>query len=387
MTAQATLALFLLSPLAASAADAFAFSSGPYVQSPLEGSATIVWLTSRNATGWVEYGKVGTAPRRAVASRDGLIDAGGLVHKVPLTGLEPGAEYQYRVYAKEIIEYLPYRPRFGDVISSPPATFRTAKPGPAVNFLFFTDVHGRTGMFTELLKANAGRPYDFAVLGGDMLDHLDSHEQLRDLLGPVGDAFAGHIPFFWVRGNHETRGRYARELPRYIASPNGHYYYAFDWGPARLVVLDTGEDKEDGNREYSGLADFDAYRREQAAWLAREIRGEQWRKAKFRIVLAHMPFPAVPGKEWHGQLDCYRVFGPLLNEGGADLMLSGHQHQHAVIPPEPGQHGYAIVRGGAWNPEGRTVIRVEVEADQLRAVILRPDGSEAGRWEARSRVR
>jgi acid phosphatase type 7 len=385
MIARSALALFLLAPLAASAAEAFAFAAGPYIQSPLEGSATVMWITSRDATGWVEYGRPGAPPRRAAASRDGLIDAGGRVHKIPLTGLEPGTEYEYRVFAREIVEYTPYRPKFGEVVSSRPATFRTAASGGGVKFLVFTDLHGRTEMFSEMLKADGGRPYDFAVLCGDMLGHLEHHEQLRDFLGPAADAFAGRIPFFWVRGNHETRGRYAREFPRYVASPNGRFFYAFDWGPARFVVLDTGEDKEDGHEEYHGLVDFDAYRREQARWLAREVRGEAWRRAKFRIVLAHIPFPAVPGKEWHGELDAYRVFAPLLNEGGADLMLSGHKHQLAVIPPEPGRHAYAIVRGGSWNPGRRTVVRVEVEGDQLRAVIIQPDGSEAGRWEAKSK--
>lgn len=387
MIVRATLALCLLAPLAAAAADAFAIAAGPYIQSPLDGSATVAWITSRDATGWVEYGKPGETPRRAVASRDGLIDAGGRVHKVPLKNLEAGAEYEYRVHAREIIEYSPYRPKFGEALASAPARFRTARAGTAVSFLVFTDIHGHTEMFGELLKANAGRPYDFAVLAGDMLGHLESHEQVRDFLAPAAEAFAGRVPFFWVRGNHETRGRYARELWRYVASPGSRFYYAFDWGPVRFVVLDTGEDKEDGHQEYYGLVDFDAYRREQARWLAEEVRGEAWRKAKFRIVLAHIPFPATPGKEWHGELDTYRVFAPLLNEGGADLMLSGHKHQYAVIPPEPGRHGYAIVRGGSWNPGRRTVVRVEVEGERLRAVILQPDGSEVGKWEARSRVR
>ena len=67
----------------------------------------------------------------------------------------------------------------------------------------------------------------------------------------------------YVRGNHETRGRFARSLHDYIATPNGKFYYSFDAGPVHFVVLDTGEDKEDSHPAYSGLTDFTGYREEQ----------------------------------------------------------------------------------------------------------------------------
>jgi len=57
------------------------------------------------------------------------------------------------------------------------------------------------------------------------------------------------------------------------------------------VRMPPGEDKGDSGAEYTGLVDFDAYRREQAQWLRQEIGTQAFRKARFRVALAHMPFP------------------------------------------------------------------------------------------------
>lgn len=59
------------------------------------------------------------------------------------------------------------------------------------------------------------------------------------------------------RGNHETRGSFARQLKDYFFYPEGNYYTAFTRGPVRFVMMDSGEDKTDDNWEYSGLVSFD----------------------------------------------------------------------------------------------------------------------------------
>ena len=91
-----------------------------------------------------------------------------------------------------------------------------------------------------------------------------------------------------VRGNHETRGAYARNFSRYLAGPEGKFYYAFTYGPIRFIVLDSGEDKPDTDVEYSGLVDFDNYILEQKEWLARELESPEFRAASFRVVLSHI---------------------------------------------------------------------------------------------------
>ena len=70
-------------------------------------------------------------------------------------------------------------------------------------------------------------------------------------------------------------------------------------------------------------ADFDAYRREQAEWFAELIKNEDFKKAPVKIIIVHVP-PAWGA--WHGSLHFRKLFMPLINESGADVILSGHLH-------------------------------------------------------------
>jgi hypothetical protein len=113
------------------------------------------------------------------------------------------------------------------------------------------------------------------------------------------------MPMIYVRGNHETRGKYARMLPDYLALPNGRFYYAFDHGPVRFIIMDGGEDKTDDNPAYSGLVNFDRYRIQQKHWLQKEIQSEAFQKALFKIVVVHMP--PVASQQWHGSDHLYEL--------------------------------------------------------------------------------
>ena len=146
------------------------------------------------------------------------------------------------------------------------------------------------------------------------------------------ELFAKEIPFVYVRGNHETRGKFARMLPNYLTTPRGKYYYSFDHGPVHFLVMDGGEDKDDTHWAYSGLADFDRYRDEQKAWLEKEIQTDAYKKAAFRIVLVHMPHRQ--SEDRHGVTDLHNKWRPLFNQGKIDLMISGHTHRYAVVEPK-----------------------------------------------------
>jgi UDP-2,3-diacylglucosamine pyrophosphatase LpxH len=154
-----------------------------------------------------------------------------------------------------------------------------------------------------------------------------------------------------------------------------------------FVVLDAGEDKVDHHREYGGLADFSRYRREQGEWLKAEVKTKAFRRAKYRVVFCHMPFPSIVAADpsrhnepntFLGMADAFDQFGPTLDKAGVDLMLSGHTHTAAIIQPEPGRHRYPIVQGGGSRGADRTIIRVNVSDAGLEATILRPDGSSFG---------
>lgn len=364
--------------------NAFAITTGPVLQGPAETSMTVVWLTSRNARAWVEYGPPGGELKTAFASRDGLVEGIERLHKVTLSDLQPGTRYRYRVVACEITHLRHWKVEYGSTVASEFQEFRTFdRRKREFSFVVFNDIHDQPVTIPELLPLAGEKPHDFVLLNGDIVSYINEERQITDVFDQAA-GFAATTPLIWVRGNHETRGTFARQFPGCLASPNGRYYYAFDHGPVRFIVLDGGEDKVDNHREYGGLADFFRYRREQGEWLKAEVKTKAFRQAKYRVVFCHMPFPnkqaADPARykepdTFLGMADAFAQFGATLDKAGVDLMLSGHMHRPAIIPPEPGRHRYPVVQGGGSRGAERTVIRVRVGAAGLEAAILRPDGS------------
>lgn len=360
-----------------------AITAGPYLQAPNDNSMTIMWLTNRNTDGWVEYGPPGGQWQKALSSRDGLIEANARIHKVTLSHLKPGTVYEYRVQSRDIIDFGAYKVQFGETVSSGPYQFRTPDSGKSeVAFAVFNDLHEDFATPGNLL-ATAGRACDFVAFNGDMVDSLEDESQVVSMLKAASEAFARQVPLIYVRGNHETRGKFARELANYVSSPAGRYYYSFDYGPVHFVVLDTGEDKLDSHWAYSGLVDFDGYRLEQAEWLKQEVRSPAFLRARYRVVFAHMPFPQVAaGQEAHGMSDANAKFGPILDAAGIDLFISAHQHQLALADPEPGKRAYCLVQGGG--PKAPTLIHVSSTGKRLKADILNADGTTAELRNARA---
>ena len=360
-------------------------SAGPVLQGPTEQSVTITWITDRNATGSVEYGPADGETKTAFSSRHGLIEANQRLHAVVIEGLQPGALYRYRVASREIVRFGAYKVDFGGAVTNEFRQFRALdRRKDAFSFVVLNDIHDQVATIPELLHMAEGQPYDFVVLNGDIVSYSDTEKPVISILKTAGTTFASRIPMFWVRGNHETRGNFARQLPTYLGLPNGRFYYSFDHGPIHFIVLDTGEDKIDSQPEYSGLVDFFRYRREEGEWLKAHVREASFQSAKYRVVICHMPFPSAAAanprqaqeKVFLGMADACEQFGSTLEAAGIDMMFAGHLHNAAVIVPQSPSHSYPIILGGGHQGAGRTLIRVNVTSKFLEALILRPDGSQ-----------
>ena len=127
-------------------------------------------------------------------------------------------------------------------------------------------------------------------MNGDMLDVHDISELYSGFMDVCVERFATRKPFYFVRGNHDTRGKDARKLKKYFDFPKDKYYYSFNQGPVRFIVLDSGEDKADNHQYYSKLADFDNYRLEELEWLKKEIEKDEFKDALFKLSLIHILF-------------------------------------------------------------------------------------------------
>ena len=308
---------------------------GPYLQNLSENEVTVVWTTDKPCKSWVEFSKkedgknfYSQLPRKAYASQDGLCCVDTL-HRVTITGLEKNTTYFYRVLSQEVKELLPYRPVLGNIVSTDiwekPLTFTTLDGRQeTLSIVMINDIHGKNDLQKKLLEMAPPQNVDMVVFCGDMCNYINKQSDIfTGFLDTSVGLFASRKPFVYVRGNHETRGAYARNFFRYLAGPEGKFYYAFTYGPIRFIVLDSGEDKPDTDVEYSGLVDFDNYILEQKEWLARELESPEFRAASFRVVLSHIPF----GKGgWYGSERLRKQLLPLLEGARIDLMLSGHNH-------------------------------------------------------------
>ncbi|WP_212002121.1 metallophosphoesterase family protein [Chitinophaga sp. HK235] len=352
-----------------------AFLCKPYLQVPAPDTIAVMWLTSRPCYSWVEYGTDGQLNHKAHHVTKGLVDANNRLHRIELDNLEPGKQYSYRVLSKEITDFQPYKLTYGNTITSDTYTFTAPNPqAREVSWLMLNDIHDRPASIPHLLELNGNDPYDFVFFNGDMFDYQSDEQQIIDhLLAPCGDTFSTRIPFMYVRGNHETRGKYAREWHQYFDNPDHGSYFTFTRGPVHTIVLDTGEDKEDSAPVYAGITDFDSYREEQARWLEKQLQSPAYKKAKYKVVLMHIPH--YHGGDWHGATHCRNLFGPLFNKYKIDLLVCGHTHQYGTYDPVPGQHNYPLVIGGGPQEGKRTLIKIKADQQQLLLTMLRDDGT------------
>jgi predicted phosphodiesterase len=359
--------------------DEHIFLTKPYLHSIEHHSMYVRWITNRNSYCWVEYGEAGQALQKAHDSTHGLVNANCRVHEIKLTGLKPGATYQYRVVSKEIKEFQPYKLTYGETINSDTFSFTTFNPSATeAQWLVMNDIHDRPASFNDLIKLNGNDPYQYVFLNGDMFDYQTDEQQIiKHLLQPCTDSFASQTSMLFVRGNHETRGKYARQLADYFSAPKGPYF-AFQAGPAYVIALDTGEDKEDTHPVYAGIVDFDLFREEQARWLEQQMKSSVYRKAKYKVVMMHIP--TFYSGDGHGTLHCRKLFSPLFDKYKIDVLICGHTHKYGVHLPVAGKHNYPIIIGGGPTSGKRTLIKVKATQQQLDITMLKDDGTEAGKY-------
>ena len=364
---------------------AIEFVAGPYLQAPTETSMTVMWMTDVKSTASVEYGSGDSLDKKAFDAADGQIAANTRMHSVTIKGLTPGESYKYRVVSTEIIKYEPYKVTYGETAGSETFSFTTLDATKAdCSFVVFNDVHDNVKTFKGCVDISNEGAYEMVFLNGDIINDPMSEGQIVDrLLKPAAETFASNIPYLYARGNHETRGAYSRNLKDYFATPGGEYYYAFKHGPVYVVVIDSGEDKEDTHWAYSGLNDFDGYRDIQTEWLKGVVAREEFKKAKYRVAITHIPL--FGSGDAHGTLDCRKKWAGILNDAKIDLHISGHTHRPAVLEPVAGEHDYPIFIGGGPQDGRYTVIRVEATNERLKVTMTKDGGEEIGAYEIKSK--
>ena len=355
---------------------------GPYLQQVSEDGFTVVWTTTVDAAAWVEVAP-DDGTHFYAEERPKYYDTHigkrrtGQLHRVRVGGLRPGTTYRYRIMQQAVLrdegnKRVILGEGYGsDILKHEPYRATTLDPSrERIECWVVNDIHGRDSILRQLLADAPERRPDFVCFNGDMLTQIESVSELFDgyldtaaeLLSPAG------IPIFATRGNHENRGSASHRYLDYFPTPTDEAYYAFRQGPVFFLMLDCGEDKPDTDIEYGGLADYDAYRREECEWLRRAVASETFRNASARVVFLHIP---LDGGTWHGSNHLRNLFLPILNEAGINIMFSGHTHRYGFHPANDEVRFPVVVNGN------QSYIRCDMTGDRIAIRIVGPGGRVA----------
>ena len=343
---------------------------GPYLQNVTETSFTVVWTTNMDAVSWVEIAPDDDTHFYNV-ERPKYYDLRGQgrrpitkLHKVTVTGLEPGTTYRYRVLMNGVVsaenrDHIAFTAGWGNEVRRDITKVTTlSKEYDEVKFAMVNDMHEKDSVFRTLFPDSKDK-YDFVCFNGDMTSTVDHEDDIaKYYLRSASKLFGAYTPIMFVRGNHEYRGNDALKYLEYMDTPTGKTYYSYNYGDHYFIVLDGGEDKHDSDIRNLGIMITEDYVKQEAEWLKEVVKSEEFKNAKTRIVFCHMQ----PGDNgWHGQKTISKYLVPVLNEAGIDVMLCGHIHQYKYYEPGTTSADFPVI----CNPNAKRM-DATVKADKIK---------------------
>jgi acid phosphatase type 7 len=307
------------------------FRKGPYLQNVSSSSITVVWESSPPCAGTVRL--LGDAPRaiEVEADHEGL-------NEVVISGLESGRRYRYAVdCAGETRE----------------GEFATA-PGPEAPFTFvvFGDTRSNANAHRRVIDHIRREVPDFILSTGDLVDDGNREREWQEFFEIEGPLLRDNV-LFPSLGNHDRqgKGRTAHNYRKFFAlpenSPDPERYYAFTFGNARVVVLDS-------NAYSFALTD-------QTAWLEQQLQAAAL-DPSIAHVFVSMHHPPYSISLHGGQEELRDRWTPLFEKYGVAAVFSGHDHVYSRA--EAGGVHYFVTGGGGapLYPRGRRPSRLDLEA-------------------------
>jgi 3',5'-cyclic AMP phosphodiesterase CpdA len=152
---------------------------------------------------------------------------------------------------------------------------------------------------------DARQPFDGLLLLGDNVYPAGDPARLEEtVFGPFAELL-DHAPLFAILGNHDVKGGNAAGQVEALGMDGR--WWSHDFGDVLLIGLDSNQVDEP----------------EQRAWLEETLAAstERW-----RIVALHHP-PYSAGYQG-SHLGAREAFGPLFEQYGVQLVLSGHDHDY-----------------------------------------------------------
>lgn len=336
------IASFLVTVAALSAATSTV--RGPYLQSATPTSMVVRWRTDIAEASVVSYGTERTRLDKSTKSEGILTD-----HIVQLSGLSPGTKYFYSVGPVAVKPPAPAA-KAGDTAPATKAeaedapgkasinTFTTPPPvGPAAPMRVW--VLGDPGTKNAIqaavrdvyYKFTGTRATDFWLILGDNAYPDGTDADYQKAIFEMYPKTLATSPLWPALGNHDGKSANSITqsgvyydiftLPTRAQAggvPSGtEAYYSFDYANAHFICLDS----HDSDRSAEGAM---------MQWLKADLAATQrdWIVAFFH----HPPYTkgthdSDKDTDSAGRMnDMRQVFLPVLEQGGVDLVLTGHSH-------------------------------------------------------------
>lgn len=400
--------------------------SAPMLQNFASTSIGVAFAVSSLANGFVTYGRKKDLSDGVTVKCGGfrVTDMNDKVMLVRLTGLKPSTTYYYRIGADRIDYVHGHKMlKTGTEWDESVYSFKTAGPKTASHFTVINDTHSNQETFDALTRKIEELSPACVVWDGDCCSVAeDIEKQIGVYLTPdIGvKGYASSRPYLICPGNHENRGMANRHLEKVWMFRQPEERSSRDWdlgrnfavrlGDIAIIGLDTAEDKVDSNPIFCGLFNSEAYRVAQKQWLEDALKVPEIAEAPFLVACCHIPlfdsrpeqnpgdvYPADSDPRYvtdyaHWQRTCFKLWGPLLDAAGCQIVISGHQHRYRYEAPD-GNHGWAQLIGGGpilTGPKSAeeypTAIDVSAKGGKLRVVAYdMRDGSVIDRFEYNGR--
>lgn len=276
-------------------------------------SRAFTWYTvNPAAAGWIElvkgpeaaFGEETVKRIQAVSTKIKTKNGSRGVHKVEVTGLEPGTLYSYRVGSSAEEEGLAA------------SQFTTEdSTGGSTTFINVTDSQGEAETDFKLWGQTLNKAFltfpeaRFIIHNGDLTEDPKDAAAWDDFFGNVQERVS-QIPLMPVTGNHDEVGGNANPYSSHFNLPvNGAKgsvdgtSYSFDYGSIHITVLNTESNLKN-----------------QADWLRKDLAGTD---KPWKIVALHRP--AYGGNTYKKLEDWTELF----DKYGVDLVLQGHNHEYS----------------------------------------------------------
>lgn len=271
-----------------------------YLQNVTQESITIMWETpNRYSVSKLRYRLAGDSTwiEKSFSEKTKF-------HEITLLGLQPDTSYEYQVSMDGRNQWSPARPAVFTTAPDASQTFRAVVYG---------DSRTQYKVHREVVKSIAKNDPDILLHTGDFVEHGKNYKNWdKEFFHPAADLLA-YVPLYPVLGNHEYNGEERMWYYDFFSPPGNEQWYAFTYGCARFVILDS-------NFRFTPRSD-------QYSWLVDEFQSSGYKNSKWQIVLFHHP-PYTSGSHRGDEVPITDYLVPLFEEHSVDMVFSGHNHQY-----------------------------------------------------------